>query len=123
MEVWLAGEGGVAHQLLDVEATLKNNLMNTTLLEYPCLLVVSKGVGAPGLLKSEKDKDRGTLSSGPAHIHTGNIVMPTDSVEQRCEEEWSDRVLEEGEVVEDMCPSASLKLIATMYSDSDDSND
>lgn len=58
--MWLKGEGGLQHQLLDVNATLKENLTDRTITEFPVLHVLTKGTGTLRNDNSEKSNMEGT---------------------------------------------------------------
>lgn len=171
VEVWLEGERGVAHQLLTTNYTLRENLSNKTLTEFPLLHVVSKGAGPPSVTTaslqskspsavqasvskcggketsptagdtiSEEDAlarppDR-TASGPPDHSRGGKEEVLPRPLDHRYDvtgdvvpaqenalpgprpSEWYEKELNLKSGVTGI--SASLKLIASMYSDSED---
>ena len=138
MEVWLEGERGVAPQLLDTGLTLKENLSNKTLTEFPVLHVMTKGAGPLTGTDRTKGRTIGTEEtpqekSGEGGREGGregymcemaySTIATTegDTCATQCksEGEWSD---EDGECLVSH-PSASLRLIANTYSDSEDGMD
>ena len=47
MDAWLLGERGGNHQLLDVTSSLRENLSYKTIIEFPTLYIVTKGLQPP----------------------------------------------------------------------------
>lgn len=173
VEVWLEGERGVAHQLLATNSTLRENLSNKTLTEFPLLHVLTKGAGPPAVrrpatnapLQSGKMKSLSegcasigkcaakgsTLRStaldivseevvlGPPDNDIGIVSGPPDysgdvmpgPLDHGCgvnvnivpgppDSEWSDAEHDKHKQNLKVGMCASLKLIASMYSDSDE---
>ena len=118
MEVWLEGQGGVAHQLLDVQSSLCSNLKDRTVVEFPVLYVVTKGAGPPSHKTTPTSDDTDTPDEA-----TPISPETTPTREGKCVSDWSDgSASEEGEIVEGEKLEgnlSSLQLIANMYSDSD----
>lgn len=120
MEVWLEGERGVAHQLLVIDSTLKENLNNRTVTEFPVLHVVTRGMGAPhcGALR----EPQASQVSTPASRTTEGCASGRDTEQETVDlREWSDTKQAEECREKVPAPSASLKLIASMYDDDGDS--
>ena len=115
VEVWLEGGGGVAHQLLDVELTLEMNLKNKTIVEFPGLLVVTKGAGLPSTCSGNvlQQATPTPVQDTPQHA-TPTPASEESSEVNRSDSEWSCGGSEEGEIA-----SSSLQLIADMYSETD----
>ena len=103
VEVWLEGGRGVSPHLMTLTSTLKENLNNKTIIEFPEFHVVSKGAGPPtatlSLPSSPPSKEVGSVSSQCQNVGTN------DGGDEKAESS-----------------SSALKLIA-MYSDSEDSTD
>lgn len=90
VEVWLKGEGGVAH-LLAVNSTIKENLSKRTLTEFPQLHVLSKGAGPP------------TIGKGVGHPGTIGSPSVTQETSERDRIASGEAVSEEA-VSQDIVP-------------------
>ena len=124
MEVWL-DEGkarGTPQQLLNPDLTLKENFRNKTITEFPVLTVLSKGAGPPHTeprpIQSERPGPPHTeplpvQSEGAGLPHTEPHPIQSEGAGPRHDSDWSGS--EEGEIVS----SASLRMIANIYSDTD----
>ena len=108
IEVWLKDEVGVAYQLLDVDSTLNDNLKNKTIIEYPTLYVVPKGVWLPKM--NEKPLPECSLQI-KQEDHTPS-PPPTD----RCGHGEAIMALNKVGVASTV---SSLQLISDMYSESE----
>lgn len=145
--MWLEGEMGVAPQLLDTDLTLKDNLSNKTLTEFPVLHVMTKGAGPLTArtrpltetvelrekeeTKPEKEETKpGKLGEGKGEgsrmymckmpfLVTAAAEGDPCATQCKSEGEWSG---EDGECQVNNS-SASLSLIADTYSDSEDGID
>ena len=144
VEVWLRGEGGVAHHLLDTASTLKENLSNRTLTEFPILHVVTKGAGPPPALTSRETIDTPrteTSPAGPVSKHPpAALSSPTGSrgheigvgsgdvpgrecgeVPRPLDSEGKNQIEAVKSSNGDIGTCSSLQLIASMYSDDEES--
>ena len=163
VEVWLemGGTRNPPYLMLNPDLTLKDNLKGKTILEFPVLTVVSRGVGLPQAMtqgmkaESEQGPRPPTAAKGESKTAKESVgkegrgevvkesvgkegcgeVVKESAGKEGCGEavkesegargvrgdsDWSSE--EEGEIVErdeQACPSASLRMIASVYSDSD----
>jgi hypothetical protein len=112
VEVWLKGEGNMTHQLLEMNLTLKENMCNKTITEFPHLHVLSKGAGPLKCAQKSGEEHRSGEESKSSDEQMAGEEHKSGREHQSGEEECNGST--------NLITSESLRLIATTYSDSDD---